>query len=513
MIDSQAQRIASPIRDQNLFKYLSILGVLLGALVRLIQYLSNRSLWEDEVNLVLNIIDRSYLELLKPLDYNQAAPPGFLFIEKFAVQLFGDNEYALRLFPFIAGMISLVAFYQLANRYTSKIAAPIAIALFACLPHTLYYATEVKQYSSDVMVALLLCFWLIPLRHQRLNPKQLLLFGGLGALFIWLSHPTVFVLAGIQASYFLIASNKQRWKLLANRLPMYLAWLLSFAGLYFITIRGTLENDTLTSSWGERYPNSLFDIFWLFDAFGRFFYNPLGFLGITDGIAIFAFIVGCIAFYRRNRVLLLTITAPMIATILAAYLEQYPFRERLVLFLAPIAILIIAEGIAFLFTQTGRRHKPALILAVFVFSALVALPVLRASLLIVRPTQVEEIKPVIAYVRSHQQPDDRLYVYAAGKNQFQYYAPKFGYSPDDYILGKHSMAIGGRRNRELSEKGVKQFKREIRQLRGESRVWFLFCNALEDEERTFLSSMQPIGQLLDSFKQPGAFVYLYRLKE
>lgn len=508
----QTRRITAPVKAQQLFPYLSLLGVWFGAIVRLVQYLSNRSLWEDEANLALNIVNRSYSELLQPLDYNQAAPPGFLWIEKFAVQLLGNNEYALRLFPLIAGLVSLIAFYKLATRYAAAVAAPIAIALFACLKYTLYYATEVKQYSSDVMVALLLWWLLVPLRHQMLNGKQLLGLGLLGAVCIWLSHPTVFVLAGLEIGYFLTAARSQRWTNLSNRLPMYLSWLFSFAGLYFFTIRNTLNNDTLTDSWGTRYPNSLVDIFWLFDAFGRFFYNPLGFLGITDGIAILAFVVGCVAVYRRSRITLLALTAPMLMTIVASYLEQYPFRERLVLFLAPFAILIIAEGIAWLLTQPRDRYKPAFILGGLVSAALVVPPVLRASQLLLYPTQVEEIRPVLAYVKSHQAPGDRLYVYPSGINQFLYYAPQFGYVPADYVLGEHSMATGGRRNRQLSQAGVKRFKREVKALRGEARVWFVFCRASEVEEQAFLSALQPIGQPLDQFRQTDAFAYLYSLR-
>lgn len=512
MSSRQVQWFQASVQQQNVLQVFCILGVLFGALVRLTEYLSRRSLWGDEAMLALNLINRSYLDLLKPLDYNQAAPPGFLWIEKLALQGLGNHEYALRLFPLIAGIVSLIAFYQLVTRYASPVAAPVAIALFACLKYTLYYATEVKQYSSDVMVALLLWLLLVPLREQMLHRQQMVFLGLLGAGFIWLSHPTVFVLAGLEGAGFLLASNRQRWRKVVNRLPMYFLWLSSFAALYFFTIRGTLNNDALTDSWGERYPRSVFDIVWFFDAFGRFFYNPLGFLGIADGIAIAAFIIGCIACYRRSRVTLLVLTAPMIMTFVASYLKQYPFRERLVLFLAPLAIVIIAEGIAFLLTQARRLHifknKLAFAMGVLLFSTLLIPPAVRASSLILHPTQVEELRPVLTHIQSQRQPGDILYVYPTGRYQFQYYALQLGYTEEDYVLGKQAMASGNGSDRKLSEQGVKRFEREIRRLRNKSRVWFLFCATSEDEERTFLSLMEPLKPL-EEFKQLGALVYLY----
>lgn len=510
-IEERVKTIVPQGRDAIL-EYLSLVAVLFGIVVRLSQYLSNRSLWGDEVNLALNIVDRSYLELLQPLDHNQAAPPGFLWIEKATVQLLGNTEYALRLFPLISGLVALVVFYRLANRYVSEIAAPIAIALFACLKYIVYYTTEVKQYSSDVMIAVVLCSLLIPLRHQVLDNKQLLLLGGLGALCIWISHPTVFVLAGIEVGYFLVASNQKRLSLLMNRWPMYVTWLISFAGLYFLTVRGTLKNDVLTSAWDARFPDSPFDIVWLLDTFGRFFYNPLGFLGFTDGIALFVFIVGCIAFYYRDRIILLGVTAPILITLIASYLQQYPFRERLVLFLAPFAVLIIAEGIAFLLTKPQKRYKLLRLIGIIIAVTLLLPSIANAGQLIVAPLKLEEIKPVIAYVQTHQQPNDRLYVYAPAENQFTYYGEKYGYEPGEYMLGETNLATGRGKNRKVSQKAVKQFKQEIRKFQGEQRVWFLFSRASEEEEQALIAALEPIGQQLDAFKQPGAAAYLYTLK-
>ncbi len=63
-----------------------------GIFLRLRQYTAGRSFWADEAKIVNNILERSYLELLsKPLLYNQSAPPGFLVVEKFFVQIIGNH--------------------------------------------------------------------------------------------------------------------------------------------------------------------------------------------------------------------------------------------------------------------------------------------------------------------------------------------------------------------------------------------------------------------------------------
>jgi Dolichyl-phosphate-mannose-protein mannosyltransferase len=492
-------------QKQKFFQHLSLFFLFFGILVRLIQYINNRSLWDDEASIAINIVNRSYLGLINSLERNQAAPPGFLWIEKFFVQLLGNNEFALRLFPLIAGLISLFVFYKLAIRYTSELAVPIAIALFSCLRYTLYYATEVKQYSSDIMVTLLAFWLLISLRYKILGKKQILFLSILGSIFIWLSHPAIFSLSGLELSFLLIARKKRRLNIILNRLPIYITWLLSFALLYFLSISSAMQNNDLNDSWGDSYPDSWFDIVWLLDAFGRFFYHPLGFSGITDGVAIFAFICGCIAYYKTNRRVLLFLTAPFLTTLIASYLHKYPFRDRLLLFLAPFAILIIAEGIVFLITQF-RRYKYVTILGIFVLILLVAPPAINASQLIVRPQLKEEIRPVLEYIKSHQQPGDTLYVYARANSAFTYYAEKYGYEEGEYIIGDGILLTDG----DVTQEDWQLHQQEIDMLRGKQRVWLLY-RGNEQEKAEISSYLNKIGQQIDFYSQPGIFVYLYNL--
>jgi len=73
--------------------------------------------WVDEASLALNIVNRTFSELTIPLDYNQGAPIGFLFIEKFIILILGNKDYILRLFPIISGMLSVYLIYLIAKKF------------------------------------------------------------------------------------------------------------------------------------------------------------------------------------------------------------------------------------------------------------------------------------------------------------------------------------------------------------------------------------------------------------
>src|SRR5437660_4867339 len=102
-----------------------------GIALRLWQYLANASLWVDEAALARNIVDRSVLGLFSPLDYGQVAPWGFLLVEKLAVTLFGNNEYALRLFPLLCGIASLALFYLVVREILNDVGVLVGLAMLA----------------------------------------------------------------------------------------------------------------------------------------------------------------------------------------------------------------------------------------------------------------------------------------------------------------------------------------------------------------------------------------------
>ena len=494
----------------NLFSPQNLSWIIIGfgIAIRLVQYLYNRSLWADEAVLALNIVNRSYLELLQPLDYDQGAPFGFLIIEKFAIQIFGNNEYALRLFPLLSGIISLLLFYQLAKRYLNGYAIPIALAFFVSLKHLLYYATELKQYSSDVAIALFSSLMVIEICRKRLNITKIILFSLLGALTIWFSHPAIFVLAGLGTSQLVMNASKTKKSQIFKIFLIYSSWLISFAIFYFVSVQSLNDNSDLMTSWKNGFPSSFYDINWVFNALGKFFYKPLGFVGITDGLAIFAFIVGSISLFQRQKNKLFILLSPLIATLFASFLHKFPFRNRLVLFLTPFFILLIAEGIDYLIQRRG--FKKTFIPGLVLLTVLLFHPVTTASNLLIKPYQREEIKQVINYVKSNQQPEDTIYIFQRGHYQFLYYAEKYGYKPDDYIIGVDDLdKYDGKK---LSAAEEERYEQDLNKLRGNKRVWLIFSHAHVGSENEMMKSyLDKIGKKIDLFETVGAFVYLYDL--
>ncbi|MGB3560333.1 MAG: glycosyltransferase family 39 protein [Geitlerinemataceae cyanobacterium] len=484
-----------------------------GVLVRLVQYLANRSLWADEAVLALNLINRSYAELFQPLDYNQAAPIGFLLIEKFLLTIFGNNEYVLRLFPLLCAIFSLFCFHELAKNLLQRQTVPIALALFVSLEYLVYYASEVKQYSSDVAVAVGLCWMMLPLLRQNSlignNARKLILYTVVGSIAIWLSHPAIFVLAALGTIALVRAVRSQSRLAILSVFGIGTVWLLSFLGFYLTSLLAVGDNSDLFDSWGKGFMPSLWAIDWLFDRLVKFFDRPLGFPEnfIGDIALVFCFI-GYFSLWKQNRQGFSIVLLPVGFTLLASYLKKYPFRDRLLLFLTPFFILAIAEGIGYLWRKTSKT-RVKLVTAIAIVLILIP-PLASTAYLLVQPQTREEIKPTIAYVKQNQEPGDLLYIFQRGEYQFKYYAPKYGYSEGDYIIGVDDLEDGEK----VSPQEWQRYQQDFDRLRGNPRVWMLFSHTdgAKEEEEMVLSYIETIGKKIDSFESVGACVYLYNFR-
>ncbi len=481
----------------------------LGAALRLWQYAADTSLWLDELAVARNVINRSLPELLlTPLDFDQVAPRGFLFVEKLVVWIFGDSDLALRLFPLLCGLSALGLFWAIARRTLQSAAQILALALFACGIPFILLGSQVKQYAVDLAVALLLIRLTLPLSEAGGSWRRGIALGAVGVLAVWFSHAAVLVLAGLGASLLVLAWYERR-PLGALRWTLVL-WFAGCAGATMVSFAATTPamRDHLRRFWAQGFlplpPWPLPALRWLW---GRY-RDLLGTGGLRypwPGLYALLSLAGLGMIWQRDRRAATLLIGPMIATLMASAVQQYPFGGRLANFFLPVLLLGIAEA-----TWWLARRIPSRLCTVraLTLSGAVALPVWAIA---TNPPvyRIEEMKPLLAAVRARWTPGDVVYVSYGAAHAMRFYGPLYGFTHDDYVLGGCH-----RQHRE-------NYPREIDRFRGQPRVWIVFSHLLGrfDELTPIVNHLDSIGRRLDhiavasqlSGHAPTVQAYLYDL--
>lgn len=506
------------------------LFLLTGALLRLVLYLQNRCLWVDEARLALNVLHKGPRELLGPLGFGQVAPPGFLLLVKVSQSVFGGRELALRLVPLLSGLASLALFLILARRHVRPTAAPLACLLFAIAEPLVYYSTEVKQYSSDVALALAL--WLLASRVEEkpLAPSRFAQLCAAGVMALFFSHTAVFVLGGIDLAL-LVAAWRARGRGLRRFVLAGCLWAAASAGLYVPFLRRLPTRALLVRYFSEQVagfpPAGIFSASrWIVGRLLGFFEFPGGL--DHGGLPALCAVVGAAAVFRRDRLLLVQWTAPVALVLSAVVARLYPFEGRLVLFAVPALYLLVAEGVEEVRSRMGPGGAPiaaALIVLLLLHPAAACLDTLS------RPRYFEQIAPVLEHVSTSRRPGDVVYLYYSSQYAIRYYMETRRLSLADVPVSKllappaaagsswYAPALVSRPPSFFVGTGSREnwleYWRQLDQLAGHSRVWILFSHVQiwsgVDERRLFLEHLDGMGKRLEAFERPGASAYLYDL--
>jgi hypothetical protein len=485
------------------FENISIIVIFfLGILLRLRQYLTGRSLWVDEAMLALNIVNRDFAGLFQPLDYDQGAPVGFLLVEKVFNLLFGRNEFALRLFPLLLGLLSLWMFYLLLKRFLSGAGLIVALALFAINPRLIYYSSEVKQYIADVVVTIVLLLIAIKVFDQPTR-KMFGILAIAGLLALWFSHPSILLLAGVGTTLFIFHFQKRDFASLGLVAGMGVLWLLNLGLLYTLTLSDLSRNLYMREYWQGAFapmpPWSDWNWYWV-----SFQKNMDTHFAITYAawMALVILLAGCFLLFKQKRILAITLAWIFLFTLLASSLAMYPSLERMVLFLTPIVLLLLGTLLGFL--EQNLRTRP-------VFSTFVILLISGYFFLgvipqtweqFISPKYFEHVRPSMEYLQAEWRDGDSMYVTNGGVPAFEYYAPI-------HELEGVSYTSSNRDDYEYPNAILEQ----IGSLEGNNRVWVLMSHVYEKgnfNERDFLLDyLKQHGTKKREFREPGTSVYLY----
>lgn len=480
-------------------KNISFVLLFVGAILRLRRYFSGRSLWADEAMLALNIVNRNFAGLFKPLEYDQGAPLGFLLVEKFFNALFGRQELVLRFFPMLAGLASLALFYLLIRQTLQDAGLFLALALFAVNPQLVDYSSEAKQYIVDVAVALGLLVLAIPIFQNQFSKKNFVLLAVAGILALWFSHPALFVLAGIGVALVIQFLRTRDYTNLRTTFGIGLLWLANLALLYFINLRNLSQNNYLTAYWADGFlplpPWS--DFTWLNELI-QYQFN-IQFLPLLVLVLI---LIGWFALFREQKSLAITFAFTTLFAFTASALHLYPVNGRLSLFLIPLGILLLGKAIEFLRQTLSSNKFVSMGITILLSGYLLISPLLTSFQNFISPKYYEHIRPTMQVLADSWKDGDALFVTAWAEPAFRYYAPFYGLEDVEYASSKIEDYPDG-----------EMLKSRISPLVGKKRVWVLFSHVYEQggfNERDYLVAyLNEIGEKRREILKSGTSVYLF----
>lgn len=484
--------------------------IVLGAAPRFTQFLHYRPLWLDEAALAANLLHKGPLDLFGPLENHQIAPPAYLLLSKACIAVFGVNEYAARLPSIIAGVAALPLFWLLARRILEPIGALAALALFATATHVIYYASEAKPYSLDIALAVLLWLLAVPPETKPFGPSRWAVLGAAGAIAVWFSYPSAFVLACIGIVLAIDAVMRRDGRTAISAMAVSSVWLASFLVLYAVHIRPIrAQADTMAymdNYWsyaGAYMPWPTFSTYyfdWVKTRFLMFFDMPGGFE--LAGLAAFAFLTGCWFLAGRKWAFSALLLFPILITLLVSAFKLYPFHGRMTFFLAPAMLLFIGEGIGGLHRTLPREGRPV---AWLLFAMLVALPTYHSAGIVMRPKSHHELHKALAYVQDHWREGDVLILryhdglaYAFCKNRFR--IPEDRTWIDEKPMSDASVWAGDVANR-LQTLGLLR------------RVWFATTYEFGEELTPLLDALDEHVRLIDRFDAAGAAALAYGFED
>ncbi len=391
---------------------------------RIEAYAINRQFWFDEAQLAMNFIKSSgILWVFKPLDNLQIAPPLFLAIVKFFTVLFGTSEYAFRLFPFIASIAGIFAFYKFSKKFLkTKHSTIIANVLFAISFQMIRFSSEFKQYGCDSLIFMLVLMWICNIDTDRLTLKKVLKYSVVFTILFFLSQPVIFALFGFVAVN--ILKNFKNYKIyLIPVVPLICAFIYKFSM--------------------PKYLRDFMDYFWSNEV-GFVSFNNLSeflrgnyefFLQGSSYMALllpFALIGLCIIF-MQNKTINRVFFFAFLGAIIASALHFYPFTSKMVLFLFPIYFVAIAKCFDFNLQdeKINRILKILLLFTAFFVLFLFQSKIICKNRINILQNMSQAREITIILKQNFNPKTDIILLPSLSKSLFEYYSFEYGLKIDD----------------------------------------------------------------------------------
>ena len=393
----------------------------------------DRTVWMDEAMLARNIVSKSFLELTKPLEFEQSAPVLYLLVAKLFWLVYPD-ENSLRLLSLIVstGSVYFLSKYLL-ERGISGYTVILIVSLVISNYHFIRFSTEIKPYILDVLACV--CLPTILYKNKWFCSAALV------ALFPWLSNVSIFVIISILLHMAWTQKPYRRIDVAKVSLP----FIASVLALYFSIARQHPLRVFMRQYWtddGGLYGGESF-----IDLTRYVYHVVIRISNVCTGLDAPYISVPLLIFFiviaiRSVRIQFLVVC--LIIQFVASLFGVYPIAQRLVL----VAVPLIAFCFAHLITQEDTKKYR-------IFTRLVCGVIVITSFfsgMKHRPADLDSLSA--AQVRKTLGYEGRLvYVSLGAKHTFNYYLETkqvaalrnvvYGGSLDVREIAKESSALSG----------------------------------------------------------------------
>ena len=269
----------------------------------------------------------------------------------------------------------------------------LAVAVFSVTYATIRYSAEAKPYGVDLFVALVLITfivkWLLaPFRSAggspapdageppalRKGPQTAWLWGLAAAipLAVGLSYGATMLGGGLCLTVAFVIWRQRRWESVLPWAVYTGSLLVSFAALYFLSIRGQEAHDleAMREMWQEHFPprTGVGDFaFWMLHTHtGDILAYPAGGSPFQSSLSSVCWLAALVTLARRKQGSFLVLClAPLAVTFVAALLRRFPYGGaiRLNLYMAPLMCMLIGYGLTVVgvgWVRLGWRPGPSL---------------------------------------------------------------------------------------------------------------------------------------------------------
>ena len=421
-----------------------------GIGVRLYLWFYHKDFWLDEALLAVEIEKASLVTLLLGHITDQSAPLLFLLLAK-VLQLIGFfDEHSLYIFPMACGILTIVVIYKISLLIKGELLAFFSLIFFLCSYAALYYSSEFKQYSCEMLISCMYLYLFVQRCHfleKKFNCVQIFFFV---SLFL-LSSSSIFSFLAFVSAYVFGDGNSFAMikKRLFEILPNSIIILLIFIIYYYFFLS---HNKSIMDEYWKQYFIPLNPFNW-----PSFIYKvayPV-FLGLTGEKlweigSYFSFVLaitfpcGLILMYKHHNNAFCFIFCQFFI-ICTAMFFIYPvghsgfIGSRLVLFLLPAIVLTCGYFFDVIFSLALRFFSPFTViiklLFLFITICIIAQNISWAN----AGMGHHQVSSLIKYINVNYQPGEKVAVYVYEPYHYYQYLNKVTIEPEVLYTKKQNV--------------------------------------------------------------------------